>query len=402
MFVENKAEIDSKDKNCWTPLHAAASGVTESHVHIVAFLLDRGADPRLRTNDDSLPLHYFVRMDPVSSSFSHDFLSSFLRTIERLCNHNGEKIDSKMKTAVNSQNKHGESPLHYAAIKGGEQSIIALERIGADLNLVNKFGETSLVVAIRAERPSVVKLLIELGADVTIRSGAGTPMELAKGVSGQNGIKILEILNNNEEGTHEGGKDGGGLIEQSFKCPSCGEIHTEIPLHFHAPYPSGWILANEEEKSKGKCTLDICIIEKQYYVKGLLEIPVTITSPTTTNSLNSSNHNEDHQNVCLLTWGVWANVTEEVFKRIEKIWLKVGREKSEKLHAGILGNSLPGYEVDTVGIKIKLQVRAIGKRPAVLVENCDHVLYLDQKNGISLDALGSLVTLLMQNKTVQL
>lgn len=40
------------------------SGLTQAHVKVCAFLLDRGAETEAQTNDASTPLHYFVRMDP--------------------------------------------------------------------------------------------------------------------------------------------------------------------------------------------------------------------------------------------------------------------------------------------------------------------------------------------------
>jgi len=170
--------------------------------------------------------------------------------------------------------------------------------------------------------------------------------------------------------------------EYVFKCPSCGDNHKEMPLHFHAPCPNVWMSATEEERAKGKCSLDTCTIKKQYFIKGLLEIPVAEHKPAA------------------LYWGVWVGVTEEVFKRFEKIWLRGGREK-EKPFKGELANSLPGSESDTVGLKVKVTIQPVGKRPFVSLEPCEDPWYNDQKSGINLDKLKSLVSVLVHNKTLQ-
>lgn len=208
-LVDNKkvrANVHARDKNNWTPLHAAASGLTADHVRICALLLDKGADPLAKTNDGSSPLHYFVRMDPKISP-------EFQKVLLRMATGGNEGTDKERpgvqplratpqtRKNVNAQNWHGESPLHHAATKGREQSAILLYQLGADVNLQNRFGETSLVVAIRAARPDMVRLLLSLGADSTLSSDAGTPMELAKSTG------MEEIISTLIEFTHITTKD---------------------------------------------------------------------------------------------------------------------------------------------------------------------------------------------------
>jgi hypothetical protein len=72
--------------------------------------LDKGADASAKTNDGSCPLHYFVRMDPKN-------VTEFHKVLERMAV--GDSPAQRART-VNTQNRHGESPLHHAAIKGRE------------------------------------------------------------------------------------------------------------------------------------------------------------------------------------------------------------------------------------------------------------------------------------------
>lgn len=55
-------------------------------------------------------MHYFVRMDPKN-------VTEFHKVLERMAV--GDSPVERART-VNTQNRHGESPLHHAAIKGRE------------------------------------------------------------------------------------------------------------------------------------------------------------------------------------------------------------------------------------------------------------------------------------------
>src|SRR5712692_6420984 len=64
-----------------------------------------------------------------------------------------------------------------------------------------------------------------------------------------------------------------------YRCQSCGEQHTGLPAwHFAAPAQAHRI-APEERADRIDLTEDGCTIDgREFYVKGLLEIPVRETT----------------------------------------------------------------------------------------------------------------------------
>ena len=117
---QTKVEVNAVDKNGWTPLHSACKA---GHVDIIELLVNKGAFCRAVTNEGASPLHYFVRnecIDPLK----------FHKTITLLC---------KRAAAVDTENKHGETPLHHAAMRGRSQNVLYLLNNKADPNAQTRF-----------------------------------------------------------------------------------------------------------------------------------------------------------------------------------------------------------------------------------------------------------------------
>ena len=74
--------------------------------------------------------------------------------------------------------KEGGNPALHAAVHGTVNTlelVKLLEKHGANLNGLNGDGETPLIIAVSADREDVVRLLLELGADVDVPSSNGAP-----------------------------------------------------------------------------------------------------------------------------------------------------------------------------------------------------------------------------------
>jgi hypothetical protein len=104
---------------------------------------------------------------------------------------------------VSAANRRGAQPLHYAAdgSPGSEhwnpraqaEVIRYLVRAGAKPNVVDKSGVSPLHRAIRTRCSSAVEALLECGADLTQRNGAGsTPWDLASKTTGRGGSGSVE------------------------------------------------------------------------------------------------------------------------------------------------------------------------------------------------------------------
>lgn len=164
------------------------------------------------------------------------------------------------------------------------------------------------------------------------------------------------------------------MTDVGFTCRGCGERHEGIPA-FHAEAPYSYDrLTDAERGAIAELSSDQCVIKRdqgtEYYVRGLIEIPV---------------HGHDDPFV----WGVWVSLSEESFKRASELWATQGRE-SEPPFFGWLNTALPIYP-STVSMKTMVHTRPVGQRPSVVLERSDHPLALQQRDGIPLERLQEIV-----------
>lgn len=88
---------------------------------------------------------------------------------------------------INAVNKNGESVLHQAILDKDIGLIdFLLDKWGININLKTFYGDTPLHLAFRVDSPNIIKKLIELGADINIRD--------------KNGLKLLDLLNDRSYG----------------------------------------------------------------------------------------------------------------------------------------------------------------------------------------------------------
>ena len=91
---------------------------------------------------------------------------------------------------VNMENRHGETPLMLAVIKGREAEFDRLLKLGAKVNKTR--GWTPLHYAATEGRTSMMKRLIELGADVNAQTKAGiTALDMAARKPSREAVMML-------------------------------------------------------------------------------------------------------------------------------------------------------------------------------------------------------------------
>jgi len=83
-----------------------------------------GADVKTANKDGTCPLHYFVRQSP-----SKDKLKEYKEALDFFL---------EQGAYINCQNKHGETPLHNAILRGSDEVVILLLNRKADINFTNK------------------------------------------------------------------------------------------------------------------------------------------------------------------------------------------------------------------------------------------------------------------------
>ncbi len=153
----------------------------------------------------------------------------------------------------------------------------------------------------------------------------------------------------------------------SYQCACCGEIHSGSPC-FGYPFPVGGLGIPEDELSERVHeTSDTCVIDdKQFYIRGLLEIPI-------------------HGAADPFVWIVWVSQSEASFDRYMETY---DEDQSGIVTFGWLPMILPDYcdhPVPDGGSSLACDVvwRPEGERPLVRPHECDHPLYRDFAEGIS-------------------
>ncbi len=150
-----------------------------------------------------------------------------------------------------------------------------------------------------------------------------------------------------------------------YICSTCGNRHNEMPMCFGSNAPALYHSIPEAERSsRVELTTDQCVIDNQhFFVLGRILIPVIDGSGP-------------------FIWMAWVSLSEANFLRTSALWETHGREK-EPSYFGWLQSSLP-YEQTTLNMKAQLQTMTLGERPNIWLEESEHPLAKEQRNGISM------------------
>ena len=167
-------------------------------------------------------------------------------------------------------------------------------------------------------------------------------------------------------------------MTEGYFCETCGKYHDELPMDLGADAPAIYFHIPEEER-ESRCELnnDVCVVdEEHFFIRGCLEIPVVDCDRP-------------------FTWGVWASLSKDSFRRTFELWEQVGRE-SEPPYFGWLSTSLPLYP-ETLNLKTHVHTRPVGQRPFIELEPTDHPLAVEQHEGITMDRVKEIASQLMHS-----
>ena len=166
---------------------------------------------------------------------------------------------------------------------------------------------------------------------------------------------------------------------RGFRCRCCGEVHSELPMHYGVSAPALWFMIPEAEREK-RCLLSSdqgIIDDEHFFVVGNLEIPVVGVEE-------------------LFSWDVWVSLSKANFKRASELWERASRE-AEPPYFGWLSTALPGYP-NTLSLKTDVQTRAVGHRPRVELEATDHPLSVEQRHGITMARVQEIAELVLHGE----
>ena len=152
MIERDDVVIDSKDRSGKTPLSIA---VRQGHEAVVRLLIEQGIDVDSRDDKGQTPLSS-------AAKYGHEATARLLVEL-------GAKIDSR--------DMEGKTPLSGAAERGKEVPVRLLVELGAEIESRDNKERTPLLLAARGGHEAIVRLLVELGAKIDSRDNNGrTPL----------------------------------------------------------------------------------------------------------------------------------------------------------------------------------------------------------------------------------
>ncbi len=166
------------------------------------------------------------------------------------------------------------------------------------------------------------------------------------------------------------------MIDDSFVCETCGEIHSGLPHDYGFQLPDEvHDLDYVDRYLRARSNVDLCTLDdSRYFFRGIISIPLI---------------ESDDQ----FRWGVWI----EVDRKCHDIYVR-GFEEDISQHPRLLGriaNDMPACG-ETVDIEVEIQFNSQGDRPFFYFPlAASHTLAHEQRLGITkrrhhdiLDAVG--------------
>lgn len=160
-----------------------------------------------------------------------------------------------------------------------------------------------------------------------------------------------------------------------FECPDCGEIHSGSPSFAYAKPTYFFDVPESERDRRTKLSDDLCTIspasddadgETIYCIRVTLDVPI-------------------HGAPDPFCWGVWVTQSEESFQRYVDTF---SGDQSGDGSFGWLAVTMPHYNLSPPGepfasLGCDVEWGAEGKRPKAIVQEAEHQLFVDQRDGIS-------------------
>ena len=155
-----------------------------------------------------------------------------------------------------------------------------------------------------------------------------------------------------------------------FKCKNCDEWHVGVPgwgYPFPMPY---WDVPELERSERCFLTSDLCVVDDQrFFVRGCLDLPIAGYAD-------------------VLVIGAWVEIGDESFFEYQDLIDLPTRSKYGP-YEGTLSAALPTYD-GTEGLRVAVVVNDSGTRPSIVIEDSEHQLGADQKNGLSIERIQSI------------
>ncbi len=185
ILIEKEANPNIKNSDGKTPLHLCVDDSIVDAKKCIKLLIEHGADVNATDTNGDTPLHFAISNCDYFIERAHNvgmgyLIDEHLKAVEILIEH-GADINIKNKKGLTPFsniktpeilglfNKYSDAlDLHTASSVGMYDKVIELLNSGSDVNLIDGEGKTPLYRAIDNQQSSVVKALLDHGADPNI------------------------------------------------------------------------------------------------------------------------------------------------------------------------------------------------------------------------------------------
>ena len=186
LLLDAGADVNAAGHWGFTALVFAARDADDSHVGLVEFLIEKGANigAKIKHGDDALSLAAECgKLSSVKALIKAgaDIHATDYNDNTVLISCNADKCSAEMAKLlidagvdVNARNNEGRTALMNAAQYGNAEAVDVMIAAGADVNLKDRHDRTALMRAAEEVNLRIVKALVEAGADVAAKDRYGS------------------------------------------------------------------------------------------------------------------------------------------------------------------------------------------------------------------------------------
>ena len=154
----------------------------------------------------------------------------------------------------------------------------------------------------------------------------------------------------------------------NFVCGTCGKKHRGLPFVIGFEKPGAYFsIPTRQLGSRCGLSTDTCVIDmNRFFIRGCLYVPVRGTRRR-------------------FGWGFWAEVSCRTFSQYLELYEQDGC--AERPYPGRLSVEDGAHEGYTAldGLRVRIQFGTADKRPTFTLRPCRHLLYREQRDGITLE-----------------
>ena len=236
VLLSHRADVKALNNAAWTPLHAAAGGRKDCR-EVGEILLKHGAETDAVNENGNQPLHLACKRGHAATGI----LLVSNGADGKSLNNNGysplELINQFVLAMVSSEESERDVryALHVAVERGLARTVQLLVDCGADVNAVNKHGQTPLHTAVNGEMdfPEMCEILLKCNAKIDAVDGVGKqPLHLAceRGHS-VTGILLMSYEADANVQTRDGRTPLRLLSQYLLTCKERTDRHDDQALH---------------------------------------------------------------------------------------------------------------------------------------------------------------------------